>query len=596
MPIALRRILFPRFVRRSIRRFARRPFGRLVGHFLARMVHGDQDAASAEFELGAGFLLGMLAAPGSFYCFLLFDKYSSFLNWMRGTLRQDVYVTSLPDKYLLISLAMAVTGIVTVLKWDKLLPDSQDYLNLAPLPIRPRNVLLANAAALLIAILVVAVDVSAVPALLFPSFVMASVQARPAAFVQFIAAHAAGVFLASVFTICSVFAVLGTLSAILPREAFRACSSWVRGVVLVALLTLLPAAFAGASLVRSLERHPDSALRFLPPVWFAGLYQTWQHRATPMLAQAGRTALLAVAIAFALMVVTYALSYRRRFAGVLEGGRRPSEQRLFAVVLAVLDLFSRRASGFQRACHRFAVRALLRNETHRLAIAVSIGLGWLIAVQEVASALPAVWDKAGLPAIALLDAPLAAAYLLILGLRVAFELPAGVPANWIFRSILDARENETLPVARRVMFSFLTPCVVLPDVLFSWWAWGLATAGIHLLYLLALSPCLIEIQFAGYRKVPLTCPMPGFRDNLLMLCLVQFLGFEFFTRGGAAMERWMIDMPLRFVLVPGAMWGAWYWNRQRIVEAREAGELEEGVTFENTPVRAVERLNLSDGM
>jgi hypothetical protein len=32
-----------------------------------------------------------------------------------------------------------------------------------------------------------------------------------------------------------------------------------------------------------------------------------------------------------------------------------------------------------------------------------------------------------------------------------------------------------------------------------------------------------------------------------------------------------------------------------LAEARQAGELEEGLTFENAPVRAVERLNLSDG-
>src|ERR1051326_7218357 len=116
MPIALRRILFPRFVRRPIRRFARRPFGRLLGHFLGRMVY-SQESASSEFEFGAGFLLGILAAPGAFYCFLLFQKYSSLLNWLRGRLRDDVYLTSAPDKFFLISLAMAVTGIVTVLKW-----------------------------------------------------------------------------------------------------------------------------------------------------------------------------------------------------------------------------------------------------------------------------------------------------------------------------------------------------------------------------------------------------------------------------------------------------------------------------------------------
>ena len=34
-------------------------------------------------------------------------------------------------------------------------------------------------------------------------------------------------------------------------------------------------------------------------------------------------------------------------------------------------------------------------------------------------------------------APLTAGYLLILGTRLAFELPAGVPANWMYRVVLD---------------------------------------------------------------------------------------------------------------------------------------------------------------
>ena len=77
-----------------------------------------------------------------------------------------------------------------------------------------------------------------------------------------------------------------------------------------------------------------------------------------------------------------------------------------------------------------------------------------------------------------------------------------------------------------------------------------------------------------------------------MLVAVQFLGFELFTRAGAAMEQWMLDAPPRFLLVPPAMLGAWFWNRRRVHEAREAGELEEGLTFENVHTPAVERLNL----
>ena len=403
----------------------------------------------------------------------------------------------------------------------------------------------------------------------------------------------ATVLLASLFTICAMFAVLGTLSAVLPRETFRACSSWVRGLLLVALLALLASGFAGPALIGGIERFPDSPLRFLPSLWYTGLYQSMQHRASPALAGLARWGLDATLAAAVWMMIAYALSYRRRFAGVLEGGRRPSQQTMIRVLLALLDRFAPRRPGFGRACHRFAVRALLRNEAHRLVLAVAIGLGWLIAFQDISCAPP---DGAGkVPALALLQAPLAVAYLLVLGLRLAFELPCGVAANWVFRAVLNPRENETIGVARRLVLGFLTLVVLAPALAFYWWRWGPAVSALQTLYVLGLSVLLAEFQFAGYRKVPLTCPMPGFRDNLLMLCLIQFLGYQAFTRVGAALEQWMFADPWRFLLLPAAMAWAWRWNLRRLQNAREAGELEEGVTFENAPIRAVERLNLSGG-
>src|SRR5689334_7822147 len=99
MPTALRRILFPRFVRRRLRLFRHGPFARLVHHFLGKMV-GREDTASAEAGLGAGALLGLLAVPGAFASILMLDKYSTFLNWLRGRVHQDFYATSASDKYL----------------------------------------------------------------------------------------------------------------------------------------------------------------------------------------------------------------------------------------------------------------------------------------------------------------------------------------------------------------------------------------------------------------------------------------------------------------------------------------------------------------
>jgi hypothetical protein len=465
---------------------------------------------------------------------------------------------------------------VTVLKWDKILPDAQDYLNLAPLPIRPRTVLAANAVAIAIAVVVFAVDVNAVPAVLFPLFVSAGGELNFPAYLKFAGVHAACMLSASIFTFAAVFAILGAISAVLPREAFRAASSWLRGLFLVAFLMLLVSGVAGpVSLLKHLGADPHSPARFLPSLWFLGMYQLLQNRSQPAIAMLAHNVVPGSLAVVALALLSYGLSYRRRFAAALEGGRRPSDQRVSAVLLRFFDLFAAGANGFVSATHRFTVRALLRNESHRVCVAVAIGVGWL-----------AGWASGPLAA------AFSAAYVLILGLRLAFEMPAGAQAAWIYRAVLDPREHETLPVARRVIFAFLTPLVLLPAMALAWWSAGYATAGLHVLYLLAVSACAAEFQLAGYRKIPLTCPTPGFRDHLLMLCLLQFLGFELFTRAGFAMEQWMLVAPWRFLFVPLAMAGGWYWKLQHLKEAREAGELEEGLTFENVQVQAVERLNL----
>jgi hypothetical protein len=565
-------------------RFEHYPFPRLVVHFLARLVRAGDDTASTEFELGAGGLLGLLAAPGAFASLLLLDKYfnSSLLDWLLHRKHQDIYILSAPDKYLFVSLAMAITGIVTVLKWDRIVPDAQDYLNLAPLPVRPRAVFAANAAAIAIAVLVLSVDVNGVSAVLFPFFVVSAAEPTLAAYFQFVAVHAACMILASIFTFCAVFALMGTLSALLPRALFRAVSAWVRGAVLVAFLVLLAGAYAGPAAVA--RATGARGIQLMPSFWFLGLYQSWQHRYTAALAPATAMAVPATAAAFVLMLLGYALSYRRRFAEVLDSGQQPSRQQLRQLSLRFLDLFALPFQGFPRAGHQFAVRAMLRNEAHRVCLAVSIALGWLAALRDISQG-----GDAGV-----VRAPFAAAYLLILGVRVAFEIPAGVPAGWVFRAVLDPRENESRGMARQIILGFLAPFVLAPCFAVSAWKWNWSLAALATACVLAFSLCLMEVLLAGYRKIPLTCPLPGFRDHFLLLVLVHVLGFELFTWAGSALCRIILASPLLFLLVPASLYGAWFWNQLRLKEAREAGELEPGLTFENLRRPEVERLNLLD--
>src|SRR5581483_6365909 len=127
-----------------------------------------------------------------------------------------------------------------------------------------------------------------------------------------------------------------------------------------------------------------------------------------------------------------------------------------------------RVAGFGRACQRFAVRGLLRNEAHRLCLAVSLGLGWLLAFQSIANGLP-IRRQDGLPPDELLAPALIVAYLLILGLRIAIDLPASATSNWIFRTVLDPQQNASAGAARRLILAFLTPAVLLPAFAFAWW-------------------------------------------------------------------------------------------------------------------------------
>jgi len=184
--------------------------------------------------------------------------------------------------------------------------------------------------------------------------------------------HALSVLLASAFAFFASFAVLGSLSAILPREAFRACSSWVRGILLVGSLCCFSPASRARTWFTVWNWRPIRPCAGCPRSG-TGVYQSLQHRAGPALAGLASTGVKAAAAAFALMALTYAIGYRRRFAGVLEGGGALRAAPVRAG-LRFLDLFSPRTAGFERACHGFVVRALLRNEAHRLVIAVSIGL------------------------------------------------------------------------------------------------------------------------------------------------------------------------------------------------------------------------------
>lgn len=145
------------------------------------------------------------------------------------------------------------------------------------------------------------------------------------------------------------------------------------------------------------------------------------------------------------------------------------------------------------------------------------------------------------------------------------------------------------------MLAFVALFVLIPYLALFWWLRDFPTAAQQTLCVLALSLCLIESLLVDYRKLPCAYPTPAFRQNLPLRCFLLLLGLVGFARLGAGLERWILVAPMRFLPIPAAMSAAWFWNRSRLKSRREAGEIEEGLSFESGPTPAVLQLNLLDG-
>ena len=535
---------------------SREPFQRLVRLFASRVFHGNGESADGELDRSIGLVLALLALPGGFYSVLLLEKYSTLLQWMRHQHSLDPLAGALPDEYFFIVLSMTVTGAVAVWRWDCIFPDRRDYSNLVPLPISMRSIFLANLAAILFLTMVLAVDVNAVSAVLFP-LVVSAYEDSFTFFVQFIWVHAFVVVLASVFSFFAVFATVGVLMAALPYAAFRRISLYLRGTIMACLVAALATSFAVPS---TLEQLPRTSLRFLPPVWFLGLCQLIRGRASPSLAGLGRVALLSTASVVVAAVVIYVLTYRRCFARIPETAETaPSDRRAyFAWIFPTLDRIML-TSPFQRAGYRFAMKTLLRSDRHGLVLGGFLGLGIVLASQFLfASFNGRQIEPGGAPSSDLLAIPLVLSYCIILGTRFVFDIPAEIRANWIFRLGLGKSLHECAPLARKIVLTFVLPWVFAGVLPLYGYLWGWRVGVVQAVVVTLCSLLLTEILLLRFRKIPFTCSYPPFRDSAVVLALSYVFGFFAFVYVTANLEHWGLSNPFLMTSLIAIVFVAWY--------------------------------------
>jgi hypothetical protein len=568
-----------------------RPFGRLVQVFVERIFRGGGDSDTEGLELGIGLVLTLLAMPGGFVSVLLFDKYGSLLQWLRGQFHVDTLLIALPDEYFFIVLSMTVTGMVAVWRWDAIFPDRRDYMNLAHLPVTSRTIFFANLVAILFLAGLVAVDVNGASCVLFPMVVSAAQGTLPF-FVKFGLVHAAGVLMASIFSFFAVFAILGLLMSVLPARAFRRASGYVRGLLVVYLVALLCTSFAVPTALSQTAGRAPGWTFLMPSCWFVSSCQWLRGRANPAMVELARLSLPGLLGVIAVAFAAYAIGYRRHFVRIAEteegagGTHSPGNWSLGFLERLLLR------TPFQKAGFHFVRRTLLRSETHRLVLTGVGGLALVLASQALMNAFQgtAAWRQAALTADAL-SIPFIVTFLLIIGLRIVFEIPVEVRANWIFQLMLDADRQECEPLARRVIFIAVLSWVTAFTFAAYVYVEGIVVAMLHTLLVVMWAVLLTNLLLIRFRKLPFTCSMPVFKQHSIVILLAFCFGYLIYAVSIPEFESSALLEPVRMLSLAPAALVAWYIPRYM---GKNTIDLERKLIFEETAVRTVEGLRLSE--
>jgi len=520
------------------------PFGHLIFHFLKRMFSSEDEEGVESMSLGLGVVLAFLASPGALASLFLINKYSTLLHWLRGERSFDPYRASIADEYFFIVLSMTITGLVMVMRWNRLFPDRRDFWNLAVLPIPIRQVFLANFAALALLGLVFAIDVNAVSTVVFPAFVTMS-DGSFAGFLRCAGMHALSVFSASLFSFFAIFALVGILMLVSPARWFRTISVAVRTVLVVALLVEFVSNLLVQLLSGRLPAHAGSYAQFLPPFWFLRIYR-----------RAGiGLPLVALAASIVVAVAAYSLCYRRHFLRLAESLDTIGASRHASRFAGPKWLFR---SQLERACGLFALKVLMRNERHVMLLGAYLGIGLVMSVGADSSSLP-----------------LLIAFFLISGLRFVFDIPAAVAANWTFRFGVGLPDPTPRAMARRFLLA-----AVLPWQIFFPLPWQ--AIALNMLF----STLAIELLLRGYRKIAFTCNSKPDTSQMVIRVVGLLIGILVLIPVLTGMERWALKGIWTFGVLAVLLGAALYGLR------RKRGE-EEPLLFEERPAAAFELLKLA---
>jgi len=574
----------------------------LARHFFRRFFDNDLISPEGDGHERVALVLAAVAMPGLLlWVFLLLSYASPIASPGQRLLR------SLDHKFLYIAASMVVVSLVTLVEWDALALDARDLAVLGPLPIERRTLVAAKLRALAVFAALFALAANALPALLFPPLVVATLHVSLWPVAVMVAAHAFVTLAAAAFGFLAVFALRETLRALLGARPFRRVSTAVpsAGVfVLVTVLLLLPG--LSSRIAPTVLARGGPAVYLSPPMWFLGLeetlgtgailrapgvnaagpYDLWKTDVNqaavatylghlPALHRLAGLAVLALAVAALVALGGFLLEARRLSLSppASRAPRRRLRRALSAVVRRTIVRHPVSQAGFF-----FTLQALARSPAQRLYLA-----GYLAAAVAICAVTVAPVDvryvlATGTLSGRVLVVQMVLSFLVLAGVRFVFNVPAELRANWAFQACWTGDLRRYLAGVRRaVAVAVLLPIfAALAPFHAALWGWRVAAVHFAAGWLAAL--VLAEILLLRFHKLPFTCSyLPG-QGRLRALWPVYLFGFAVYTYHFVLVERVALQSAEGSAAFVGALagllaimlaWRLWLFRRRPGVEFEE---------------------------
>jgi hypothetical protein len=496
-------------------------------------------------------------------------------------------MAAIADHLFLICLAMNLTGLVTAMQWASLFPGLQDYLVMAGLPVRARDIFAAKFTALIAYMGIFVVGLCTPPALILPwvmvgRYFTAGLRNGLAPLVPML--------LAAFFVFFVLLAVQGVLLNVVPPRLFPGVSLLTQCTLLIVQVCMVPFVISIPSLNRYMHLRPESAF-WMPPAWFLGLDQAILGNREPYVLALARLAWEASAIAVVGAVLAYLWSYRRQKVRLLETpvGMRHE----FPLLRRWKENWSDRflPDPPEHAVFGFTMATLTRSRLHRLVLAGFVAVAFALIVEDFVSLIAGGnFHGFAVKTLALrqaaVSAPLALSLFVLAGYRYLFRLPVELRANWVFRVHEGGNRATLLRGMERFVFCLgVLPIVILTiplEIRVFGSVTGVAAAVLAFLPSLTMQ----EILLSGFEKIPFTSAyLPGKRPLIETVCIYG-TAFGAYVVILSGIIVFCLQEPPFFLIVFGSLLAIWARVRKNRLEYRRVGILE----FEELPEPVVQTL------